>query len=204
MRGRNKRYLRIFKFRAKKKKKYDAFERYITLYKQLRFVTNHFVFAVVFKNIISNALNFLFSFKINFNVHFFIKRFSNYTLINSYTVFNYIKRRIFKGARMYRLLKYVLFKFKKLYRKFKIDGFSVSLTGRLSKKDRATQIWVKHGKFTKSTRISKVDHYCGKIFLKYSTSFLKVNIMKNNYRHRLKKKKEIFKRNKKIKTLHVF
>lgn len=145
----------------------------------------------------------IFSFKINFNIYFFIKKPGKTTRINAITVFNYIKKRIFRGALLFRLLKRVLRKFKKYYYLRLIDGFAIKFSGRYSKRDRASQHWFKHGKFTNSTRISKIDHYYGKMFLKYSTCSLKVSIMRNNYRHRLKKKKEKLKKIKKIKRLHV-
>ena len=184
-------------------KKHKIFKKYIYWLKQVQFLSIHSIYIFILKNKISCDLNLIFSFKINFNIYFFIKKPGKTTRVNAITIFNYIKRRIFRGALLFKLLKRVMRKFKKFYYLRLIDGFAIKFSGRFSKRDRAAHYWFKHGKFTKSTRISKIDHYYGKMFLKYSTCSLKVSIMRNNYRHRLKKKKEKLKKIKKIRNLRV-
>jgi len=189
-----------YNIRFKKHKTYKKFEYWL---KQIQFLSTYRLYATILKKKIYFDLNLIFSFKINVNIYFFIKKPSKSTRVNAITVFNYIRKRIFFGIHLFKLFKYVMRRLKKFYYLNHIDGFAIRFTGRPSKRDRATYYWFKYGKFTKSTRISKIDHYCGKMILKYSTCSLKVSIMRNNYKHRLKKKREKLKKIKKIRKLLV-
>ena len=99
--------------------------------------------------------------------------------------------RLRQKAQIKGLMKSILLLLNRKYRKGKIRGHAILLTGRFTRKDRAAYEWSRIGKTSRSNRLDIIDYSNKRVALKFSSVSFKISIIRSIYK---KKKKSVYSR----------